>query len=147
MRFLLLFSYLFCLVALAAAQGRVSAVNAGRSGIALKGYDAVSYFEEGVAKSGLPAFTHSWMNATWHFASAANRDRFAASPENFAPQFGGYCAYAVSEGYTAPIDPQAWKIVNGKLYLNYDKGIQRKWERDRQRRIDNAERNWPSLHR
>lgn len=130
-----------------AAQARVNAVNTNRGGVALKGYDAVSYFEEGAAVKGLPEFSHFWMNATWHFKNAANRDRFATRPESFAPQFGGYCAYAVSEGYTASIDPEAWKIVNGKLYLNYSKGVQRKWERDLERRIADGERNWPSLHR
>lgn len=125
----------------------VDPVNKNRSGVALKGYDAVAYFEAGRAVKGQANFSHSWMNAQWHFASPENRDKFAANPGKYAPQFGGYCSWAVSQGYTAPIDPEAWKIVDGKLYLNYDKDVQRKWERDLRKLIGEAERNWPRLHR
>jgi hypothetical protein len=134
-------------VAAGLGGGPVDPVNKDRAGVALQGYDAVAYFEIGKPVKGRPEFTHSWMNAKWLFASPANRDKFAASPEKHAPQFGGYCSWAVSQGYTAPIDPEAWKIVNGKLYLNYDKSVQKKWERDRDRLITEAERKWPGLHR
>ena len=102
------------------AAGKVSAVNKDGNGVAIRGYDTVAYFAGNGPVKGSEQFTHQWMGATWRFASSENRDRFAAAPESFAPQFGGYCAWAVSNNYTAPIDPAAWKIVDGKLYLNYD---------------------------
>ena len=130
-----------------AGKDPVDPINKDRSGTALKGYDAVAYFTKGQALKGQAQFAHQWMSSRWLFASQENRDAFAADPAKYAPQFGGYCSWAVSQGYTAPIDPEAWKIVNGKLYLNYDKDIQRKWEKDMTRLIGEAERNWPHLHR
>jgi len=134
-------------VAALSAADKVAPINADRTGVALGGYDAVAYFTSQQPVKGSEAYTHSWMGATWRFASAANRDRFAAAPANFAPQFGGYCAWAVSNNYTAPVDPLAWKIVDGKLYLNYSRAVQRKWEQDLTQRIKAGETNWPSLHR
>ena len=81
----------------------------------------------------------------WHFASAENRDRFAASPERYAPQYGGYCAWAVSQGYTASGDPLQWKIVDDKLYLNYDSEVQKKWLKDIPGLITKANQNWPAV--
>src|SRR5512135_2769630 len=88
-------------------------------GVAIRGYDPVAYFTESKPVEGSKQFTFEWQGATWRFASAANRDLFAKTPEKYAPQYGGYCAYAVSQGHTATIDPQRWRIVDGKLYLNY----------------------------
>jgi hypothetical protein len=90
---------------------------------------------------------HGWQGTTWIFASAENRDRFQADPERYAPQYGGYCAYAVSKGHTASIDPKAWTIVDGKLYLNYSKGVKKKWEQDVPGNIVKADKNWPDLHK
>jgi hypothetical protein len=118
-----------------------------KSGLAVKGHDPVAYFTEGRPVKGNPQVFFDWMGARWVFASAANRDLFAASPEKYAPQFGGYCAWAVSNNYTAGIDPEAWKIVDGKLYLNYSKSVQRKWEQELDKRIADANRNWPGLHK
>jgi hypothetical protein len=87
------------------------------------------------------------MGATWQFASADSRDSFAADPRKFAPQYGGYCAWAVSRGYTADTDPEAWKIIDGKLYLNYSKSVQRKWETDIPGNVAKADGNWPGLHK
>lgn len=131
----------------APATERVDAINKNRSAVALKGYDAVAYFKEGQPVKGMPQYSHQWMGATWHFASAKARDAFAASPEKYAPQYGGYCAWAVSRGYTADADPEAWKLVNGKLYLNYSKSVQRKWEGDVPANILKADGNWPGLHK
>jgi YHS domain-containing protein len=114
-------------------------------GLAVRGTDVVAYFTEGRPVTGQAAFAHDWNGATWRFASAANRDLFAADPARYAPAYGGFCAYAVSEGYTAPIDPAAWRIVEGRLYLNYDRAIQRSWERDIPGRIARADANWPRL--
>jgi YHS domain-containing protein len=128
------------------ARSLVDPVN--KSGkTAIKGYDPVAYFTGSGPVKGSPQFPHQWMGAEWRFASAANRDLFAAAPEKYAPQYGGYCAYAVSENYTANIDPEAWKIVDGKLYLNYSKSVQKIWMMDQARRIAQADRNWPGLHK
>jgi len=112
---------------------------------ALRGYDPVAYFTEGKPIEGSDRFTHHWQGATWHFASAENRDSFAADPERYAPQYGGYCAWAVSQGYTASTNPEAWRIVGDKLYLNYSKSVQKRWEKDVPGNIAKANRNWPGL--
>ena len=123
-----------------------STVNA-EDGIAVRGTDVVAYFTEGRAVAGHPEFAVAWRGATWRFASAGNRDRFATDPERYAPAYGGFCAYAVSEGYIAPVDPEAWRIVDGRLFLNYSPAIKRRWEQDMPGRIARADANWPGLSR
>jgi YHS domain-containing protein len=123
----------------------VKPVNTDGAGLALHGYDAVAYFTEGRAVEGSVRFTHRWNGATWHFVSAANRDRFAQAPETYAPQFGGYCAWAVSRNYTADVDPEAFDIVDGKLYLNYSKAVRLRWKVNRGDNIAKGERHWPKL--
>jgi YHS domain-containing protein len=113
--------------------------------VVLKGYDAVAYFENGAPLEGSSEFSHAWNGATWRFSSAAHRDRFAADPERYAPQYGGYCGYAVSQGFTAPIDPAAWSIVGGKLYLNYDPEVRETWNAKQAEFIQQADQNWPRL--
>jgi YHS domain-containing protein len=127
----------------AAAGGVVNSSLLG--GVAIEGTDPVAYFEEGKPVAGSSDFEHEWMGATWRFASAANRDRFATDPETYAPQYGGYCAWAVSQGYTAKIDPVAWKIVDGKLYLNYSKDVQTQWAGDIPGNVAKADANWPKI--
>jgi hypothetical protein len=130
----------------AGAQGPPAApVNVDAQGVTLKGYDPVAYFTDGKAVPGLPQFEFTWNGARWRFASAANRDRFAGTPEQFAPQFGGYCAWAVSRNYTADIDPQAFAVVDGKLYVNYSTFIQARWRLDRDGNITKGHQNWPAL--
>ncbi len=114
-------------------------------GKAAEGYDVVSYFSDGKAVEGDGDFTHKWKESEWHFSSAKNRDMFAANPEKYAPQYGGYCAYAVSKGYTASVDPEAWTIVDGKLYLNYSKSVQSTWEQDIPGYIASADGHWPNV--
>lgn len=114
-------------------------------GTAIDGTDPVAYFTEGRPVEGSSDYTHDWNGASWRFASAENRDKFAAEPERYAPQYGGYCAWAVSQGYTASTDPDAWKIVDGKLYLNYNKSVQAKWETDVPGHIASADGNWPAV--
>ncbi len=126
------------------APARAAQVNA-EDGIAVGGTDVVAYVTEGRPVAGRRDFTHEWQGATWQFASAAHRDLFAADPSRYAPAYGGFCAYAVSEGYTAPIDPAAWRIVDGRLYLNYDLAVRRRWARDIPGRIARADANWPGL--
>lgn len=135
------------LLLLAAAPGRaIEPINQSfLGGVAIDGYDPVAYFTEGIPVEGNRNFTHEWQGATWRFASAAHRDTFAADPTGYAPQFGGYCAWAVGNGYTADIDPEAWSIVDGKLYLNYNREVQAKWEADRANLINKANGNWPTL--
>lgn len=113
--------------------------------VAILGYDSVAYFTEGKPVAGDDRYTFAWQGATWKFASAAHRDRFAASPETYAPQYGGYCAYGVTRDYLVKIDPEAWDIVDGKLYLNYDKGVQKQWRADRSRLITIADQKFPGL--
>jgi YHS domain-containing protein len=114
-------------------------------GIAIDGYDPVAYFTEGKPVEGSSDFEYEWMGATWRFASAADRDQFAADPEKYAPQYGGYCAYAVSQGTTADIDPDAWHIEDGKLYLNLNKKVQSIWLKDIPGYISKANANWPKI--
>ena len=120
-------------------------INQTLFGVAIKGYDPVAYFTASTPTKGNKKFTHKWQDAEWRFASAANRDAFAAVPEKYAPQYGGYCAWAVSQGGTAGIDPSAWKLVDGKLYLNYSHKIQKKWEADMAALILKANANWPGV--
>ena len=114
-------------------------------GIAIRGADPVAYFTQGEAVIGSSEFEHEWNGTTWRFASAEHRDLFASNPEDYAPQYGGYCAWAVSQGVTAPVEPDAWRIVDGKLYLNYDQRIQQRWEQDVEGNIARADENWPGV--
>jgi hypothetical protein len=130
----------------ALAQGPpASAVNVDAEGVALHGHDPVAYFTEGKAVPGVARFEHQWNGARWRFANAANRDAFAKAPDKYAPQFGGYCSWAVSRNYTADVDPNAFAVVNGKLYLNYSTDVQTRWRVDRDGNITKAEGNWPGL--
>lgn len=113
-----------------------------RSG-AIRGYDPVAYFTAGRPLRGSPQFTHQWRGATWHFATAENRDAFAAAPDKFAPQYGGYCAYGVANNYAVSIDPAAWSIVDGRLYLNYSLSVRNDWNKDIPGHIRKADTNWP----
>ncbi len=115
------------------------------SNVAIKGYDPVAYFTAGKPVQGSSKFKVNYQGAEFQFSSAANRDAFAANPGRYAPQFGGYCAWAVSQGYTAGIDPNAWAIVGGKLDLNYNKEIQARWQQNTAGNIAAANRNWPTV--
>ena len=115
------------------------------SKLALSGYDPVSYFTAVSPQKGDARFATIWRGAEFRFASAANLAGFKANPEAYAPQYGGYCAWAVSRGYTAEGDPLAWRIVNGKLYLNYDATIQTRWVTDIPNNIAKGDHNWPQV--
>ena len=114
-------------------------------GKAINGYDAVAYFTEGKPVEGTSKFVYTWNGSNWFFSSDKNWQAFKTNPQNYAPQYGGYCAYGMSEGYKAPTDPQAWTIVDGKLYLNYNKEVQKLWMRSQTRHINTADKNWPKL--
>ena len=119
------------------------------SGIAIGGADPVAYFENDLADGefveGSPEYTHEWQGVTWQFASAENRDAFAANPDQYAPEYGGFCAWAAAQNKLAAISPDAWSIVDGKLYLNANQNIQTRWEKDIPGFIAQANENWPTL--
>jgi len=116
-----------------------------KSGVAIRGYDAVAYFKEGKPVKGDEQFSFKWNDANWIFSSRENLDSFKLNPEKFAPQYGGYCAYGVSEDHKAPTDPEAWTIVNGKLYLNYSLKVKEMWNKNQSVRIEDANKNWVHL--
>jgi len=119
--------------------------NVDASGLALKGYDPVAYFSEKKPLPGKPEFTARHEGATYRFASAANRDAFTAAPAKYAPQYGGYCAFGMASGYKAPIEPDAWTVVEGKLYLNYNQSVRRQWSADVPGYVRKADTNWPTV--
>ncbi len=132
----------------AEAGGRVNTGYFG--GVAIVGYDPVAYFTEARAVKGSPEFSHEFLGETWQFASAANRDAFAADPVAYAPQYGGYCAgeilYAdVSSGITTNVEPRAWRIIDGKLYLFYDRGYAEYFEENAEELVAKADGNWPTV--
>lgn len=111
--------------------------------IAIDGSDAVAYFTDAKPVAGSKEHSLKYMGSTWLFSSAENKAKFEADPEAYAPQYGGYCAYAMARGYVAPTVPEAWRIVDGKLYLNFSKAIQKKWQKDIPGQIKKADANWP----
>lgn len=115
------------------------------SSLGAGGYDVVAYFTEGAPVAGSPAFVHRWKGATWRFASAAHRDAFVQAPERYAPAYGGHCAWAASQGYRAAGDPRQWRIVEGRLFLNYDANVQRIWQSNIAGFIAAGDRHWPAL--
>lgn len=119
-----------------------AAIDKDDEGAALKGFDAVAYFAVENAVKGRPEYEYVWNGAKWLFSSEENLQKFRQNPEAYAPQFGGYCSYAVSRGYTADGDPNAWKIVDGKIYLNYNLEVKEMWEKDQQQNIKKGEENW-----
>jgi YHS domain-containing protein len=131
----------FALPASAAAAPRVNKSFFGS--VALDGYDAVAYFTDGKPVEGRSEITFEWNGAVWRFATAEHRDLFAADPAKYAPQYGGYCAYGVASGYAVKTEPDAWSVVDGKLYLNYDRSVQASWVKDIPGYIRKADANWP----
>jgi YHS domain-containing protein len=119
------------------------------NGVAIRGYDPVAYFTDGKPTLGDSTLRASYDGATWYFATAAHRDAFQADPAKYAPQFGGYCAYGMSDeaGHKAPTQPDAWTIVDDKLYLNYNTKVRGLWSKDKQSRIEQANQNWPTVKR
>jgi YHS domain-containing protein len=112
---------------------------------AVSGYDTVAYFTDNKAVKGKKKYTYKYMEAVWYFKNQKNLDIFKASPNKYAPQYGGYCAWSVSEGNNASGDPKQWTIVNDKLYLNYDQEIQDRWLGNRDAFIIKADKNWPAV--
>ncbi|MFZ4757669.1 MAG: YHS domain-containing (seleno)protein [Burkholderiaceae bacterium] len=117
----------------------------GRSDTAINGYDTVAYHTVGKPVPGTDAFVHEWMGAKWKFASQANLDLFKADPTKYAPQYGGYCAYGVVKDNLVSVEPDQFKVIDGKLYLNYDAGVQATWSKDPAGYIREADRKFQSL--
>ena len=128
------------------AQAREAEIYTGTfSSLGAGGYDVVAYFKLGRPVAGNGQFSTGFKGATWQFSTKENLDAFRASPVSFAPQYGGYCAWSIAQNYTASGDPEVWKIVGGKLYLNYDRSVQAKWEKDIPGFISKGDRNWPGV--
>ena len=132
----------------AAAASEIPAVYAdpqtGES-LAIRGYDPVAYFTESAPVEGSSTYEYEWNGAIWRFSSAANKELFANNPDAYAPQYGGYCAKALSEGNMASTVPEAWEIVDGKLYLNYSLDVQQQWQEDIPGNITKADAKWPNI--
>lgn len=127
-------------------QGR-GAVNTDDAGLAVQGYDVVAYQTAMQATRGIPQFTATHDGATYRFASAENRDRFVADPARYIPAYGGYCAMGVAVNRKFDIDPLAFTLVEGRLYLNKDMGTRRAWMRDVPGNNMKADANWPQVMR
>jgi len=112
---------------------------------AVGGYDPVAYFTEGKPVKGTKQHSLNYQGAQWFFANQANLDLFEADPDKYAPQYGGYCAYAVGIGQTAKGNPKNWDIVDGKLYLNYNGKFQKIWKNDQASYIERGDANWPNV--
>jgi len=125
-----------------AGSGGTAAGGSLAADAAIKGYDTVAYFKAGKALKGNESFTFKWRNMTWYFINGENRDLFAEDPEKYAPQYDGYCAWAMTEARKAQTDPEVWKIIDGRLYLNCSKVAYEKWSRDIPGNIKKADENW-----
>lgn len=112
---------------------------------AIDGYDVVAYFTEAKPLKGNQQFSHQWEGATWYFTSAKHRDLFKADPKKYAPAFGGFCAYGVSQGYKVKVEADAWDIVDGVLYLNYNTEVQKSWKTDKPGYIAKAKSSWTNI--
>jgi YHS domain-containing protein len=113
------------------------------SGTAVSSYDPVAYFDQGRPVKGSSSHSTEWKGVTWRFSSALNLAAFKADPERYAPRYGGYCAWAVSQGYTAKGDPRHWTVHDGRLYLNYSADVRETWSRDIQGNVAKGDANWP----
>jgi len=140
----ILMSFSFVLLLLTGLGGIAAGKSPGDD-MAIKGYDTVAYFKDGKALKGNESFTFQWHDMTWYFSTKENRDLFAASPEKYAPQYDGWCAWALTESRLAVVDPEVWKIVDGKLYLNCSLSAYEKWSGDIPGNIKKADANWLQL--
>lgn len=125
------------------AIGQTSYFNS--NGVAINGYDPVAYFTDNAAVEGSKEFTYSWEGTEWHFKNQANLNSFKANPAKYAPQYGGYCAYGVSDNHLSPTRPEAFTVLDNKLYLNYNPKVMEMWRKDTKGFIEKAEKYWPEL--
>jgi len=115
------------------------------SNVAVQGYDPVAYFTAGEPTKGSDKYSTEYMGAEFQFASQENLDLFLSDPSAYAPQYGGYCAWAIADGKYAKGNAKNWAIVDGKLYLNYNSSIQKKWDKDRSGFISKGDAQWSNL--
>lgn len=134
--------FVFCSIWTNAQTANEQNIN---NGLALQGYDPVAYFEDSKAIQGKEAFSVEYMGARYQFSSETNKALFLKNPSQYEPQYGGYCAFGMSNGYKAPIQPEAFTIVNNKLYLNYNSKVKEQWLKEQTKRIEKANENWEKL--
>ena len=140
-------AYLLLAVVLSASGALADGkINVDKNRIAIKGYDPVAYFTESKPVRGKPEYKTKWHDASWMFSSAENLDKFKGDPDKYSPRYGGFCALAVASGRKADIDPTAWSIVNGRLYLNYNRQSRESWREHTAENIDKADRKWPTMN-
>jgi YHS domain-containing protein len=114
-------------------------------GKAIKGYDPVAFFTESKPVMGQDSLMLDWNGASWYFSNRENLESFKMSPEHYAPQYGGYCAYGTAQGHKAPTEVGTWTILDGKLYFNYNQKVKLMWSKDRPAMIKKADANWPMI--
>ena len=112
------------------------------NGVAIRGYDTVAYFTESKPVKGSETFSHTWSDATWHFSNQRHREMFIADPEQYVPEFGGFCAAALTYGQMAKADPEVWAIVDGKLFLNYDKYALELFHEKLEENVAKSKKHW-----
>jgi hypothetical protein len=139
--------FIVLVAAIVVVPTTIRSVSAEPNRVAIKGYDPVAYFTEGRPVPGKPDYQHVWQDAQWRFSSAANRDLFASSPDRYAPQYGGFCALGITNGMKAEVDPQAWTIVDGRLYLNYSQDARDRWRQNAMAHIKAADEKWTALRK
>jgi YHS domain-containing protein len=140
MKFFITFLLLLAAVSLQAQKTEIFAP----SGIALNGYDVVAFYENKAVK-GSDTITAEWKGVKWYFSSPANKSSFLQNPQQYEPQYGGWCAYGASRGYKAPTEAATYAIINNKLYFNYNMKVKELWDKNRQAYIDSANVKWPSF--
>jgi YHS domain-containing protein len=141
--FIIMAAAVLLLIPVAAQAGTF--YNVGWTGVAIKGYDPVAYFTEKMPVKGDSDFEYEWSGARWRFASPKNLEMFKSDPEKYAPRYGGYCAYGVANNYLVKIEPEAWTVYGGRLYLNFSLSVREQWKEDIPGNIRKADANWPGL--
>jgi YHS domain-containing protein len=135
-------SMIFSMLLLVTGSSSMAVGKSPADNVAIKGYDTVAYFQAGKAVKGSESFTLPWHGMTWYFSTKENRDLFAANQGKYAPQYDGYCAWAMTESRKAITDPEVWKIVDSKLYLNCSMSAYEKWSKDISGNIKKADEIW-----
>lgn len=131
--------------AFAIDESSTAAINVEKGAVILHGYDPVAYFTMGKPAKGNAKYSTTYRGAVYYFASKANRTMFLADPAHYAPQFGGFCAMGVALGKKLDVDPNQFKVVDGRLYLNVNADVFKKWSQDIPGNIARANENWPAI--
>lgn len=133
---------LFLIISAAQAQKSEIFISSGK---AIKGYDPVAFFKESKPVKGSDNISFQYKDATWLFSTVENLESFKKSPEKYAPQYGGYCAYGTADGHKAPTQTDTWTVVNGKLYFNYNTKVKENWDKQQAALIEKANTQWPLI--